>query len=143
MKKSGFQEKLEYVREEVSSLNMKILTENEKQYECFRNKDEYPLENKYLTPRVSLEEGTLSTSRKFCIGLSDTLFKECYSNHKCGFRNRCYEKSTELSKYKIYRTQHTLEDFKSHWRNDKTQLLQFVLNCKIMAPSLFCLYAFT
>ena len=86
----------------LTSHNKKILAENEKQYECnCRNKDECPLENKCLTPRVIYEADviTLNTSRKFYIGLSDTPFKERYNNHKRDFRNKRYEKSTELSKY--------------------------------------------
>ena len=86
----------------LTSRNKKILAENEKQYECnCRNKDECPLENKCLTPRVIHEADviTSNTSRKFYIGLSDTPFKERYNNHNCDFRNRHYEKSTELSKY--------------------------------------------
>ena len=46
-----------------------------------------------------LKHLTLNTSRKCYTGLSDTLFKERYSNHKHDFRNRRYKKSTELSKY--------------------------------------------
>ena len=41
----------------------------------------------------------LKTSTKFYIGLSDAPFKERYNNHKRDFRNKRYEKSTELSKY--------------------------------------------
>ena len=70
--------------------NKKIFTENEKQYACnCRNKNECSLENKCLTPRVIYEADviTLNTSRKFCIGLSDTPFKERYNNHKRDFRN--------------------------------------------------------
>ena len=49
-----------------TSHNKKILAENEKQHECnCRNKDECPLDNKYLTPRVIYEADviTLNTSR--------------------------------------------------------------------------------
>ena len=63
----------------LTSHNKKILAENEKQYECnCRNKNECPLENKCLTPRVIYEADviTINTSRKFYIGLSDTPFKE-------------------------------------------------------------------
>ena len=69
----------------LTSQNKKILAENENQYECnCRNKNECPLENKCLTPRVIYEVDfiTLNTSRKFCIRLSDTPFKERYNNHK-------------------------------------------------------------
>ena len=76
----------------LTSHNKKILAENEKQYECnCRNKDECPLEKTDVI--------TLNTSRKFYIGLCDTPFKERYNNHKRDFRNKRYEKSTELSKY--------------------------------------------
>ena len=86
----------------LTSHNEKILAENEKQYECScRNKDKCPLENKSLIPRVIYEADviTLNTSKKFYIGLSDAPFKERYNNHKRGFRNKGYEKSTELSRY--------------------------------------------
>ena len=79
----------------LTSHNQKVLAENEKQYECnCRNKDE-------LTPPVIYEADVipLKTSRKFYIGLSDTPFKERYNNHRRDFRNRRYEKSTELSNY--------------------------------------------
>ena len=86
----------------LTSHNKKISAENEKQYEwnC-RNKNECPLENKYLTPRVFYEADviTITTSRKFYIELSDTLFKERYNNHNRDFRKKRYEKNTELSKY--------------------------------------------
>ena len=62
----------------LSSHNRKIFEENEKQYECnCRNKDEYPLENICLTPRVICEVDviTLNTSRRFYVGLSDTKLK--------------------------------------------------------------------
>ena len=86
----------------LTSHNKKILAENEKQYECnCKNKNECPLQNKCLTPQVIYEADvtTLRTSRKFYIGLSDAPFKERYNNHKRGFRNKRYKKSTELSKY--------------------------------------------
>ena len=38
----------------------------------------------------------LNTSRTFYSGLSDTPFKERYNNHKRDFKNRRYQKSTEL-----------------------------------------------
>ena len=102
----------------LTSHNKKILAENEKQYECnCRNKDECPLDNKCLTPRVIYEADviTLNTSRKFYIGLSDAPFKERYNNHKRDFRNRRYEKSTELSKY-IWSLQESGIEFTIHWK---------------------------
>ena len=102
----------------LTSHNKKILAENEKQYECnCRNKDECPLDNKCLTPRVIYEADVinLNTSRKFYIGLSDTPFKERYNNHKRDFRNRRYEKSTELSKY-IWSLQESGIEFTIHWK---------------------------
>ena len=84
------------------SHNRKVLAENEKQYECnCRNKDGNPLENKCLMPQViyKVDFITLNTSRKLYLGLSDTSFKERYSNHKRDFRNRRYDKGTMLSQY--------------------------------------------
>ena len=96
----------------------KNIGENEKQYESnCRNKDECFLDNKCLTPLVIYEAGviTLNTSRNFYIGLSDTPFKERYNNHKRDFRNRRYEKSTELSKY-IWSLQESGVEFTIHWK---------------------------
>ena len=74
-------------------------------------------ENKCLTPWVIYEADviTLNTSRKFYIGLSDTLFKERYNNHKRDFRIKCYEKSTEPSKY-IWSLQESGIEFTIHWK---------------------------
>ena len=68
--------------------NKNILADNERQYECnYRNKDECPLENKCLTPRVIYEADiiTLNISGKVYIMLADTPFKERYNNHKPDF----------------------------------------------------------
>ena len=75
---------------------------------------ECPLENKCLTPRV-IYVITLNTSRKVYIGLSDTPFKERYSNHKRDFRNMRYEKSTELSKY-IWSLLESGIEFRIYWK---------------------------
>ena len=102
----------------LSSHNRKILAVNEKQHKCnCRNKDECLTENKCLTPRVIYEADiiTLNTSRKFYNGLSDTPFNERYSNHKGNFRNKCYEKSNELSKY-IWSFQESSVEFTIHWK---------------------------
>ena len=100
----------------LTSHNKKTLAENKQQYECnCRNKDECPLENKCLTSQIIYEAEfiTLKTSRKFYIGLSDTSFKERYNNHMCDFRNKRYEKSTELSKY-IWSLQESGIEFTIH-----------------------------
>ena len=82
-----------------------------------RNKDECPLENKWLTPRVICEVDviTLNTSRKVYIGLSGTPIKECYNNHKRDFGNKRFEKSTEISKY-IWSLQESCIEFTTHWK---------------------------
>ena len=95
-----------------------ILAENEKQYECnCRNKVEHLLENKCFTPQVIYEADgiTLNTTRMFYIGLSDTTFKERYNNHKRDFRNRGYDKSTQLSQY-IWTLQENGIEFTTHWK---------------------------
>ena len=96
----------------------KKIAENEKQYKInCRNKDEYPLENKCLTPRIIYEADviTLNTSKKFYIRLSDTPFKERCNNYKRDFRNKHYEKSTELSKYN-WSLQESGIEFTIHWK---------------------------
>ena len=79
--------------------------------------DECPLENKCLTARVIYEADviTLNTSRNFCIGLSDTPFKERFNNHKCFFRNKRCEKSTKLSKC-IWSLQGSGIEFTKQWK---------------------------
>ena len=70
--------------------------------DVFVEKAECYLDNNCLTPRVIYQADVLTNlndSKKFYIGLSDTLFKKCYRNHTSDFRNKHYEKSTELSKY--------------------------------------------
>ena len=55
----------------LTSHNKKILAENEKQYECnCRNKDECPLDNTCLTPRVIYEADdiTLTPPESFILG---------------------------------------------------------------------------
>ena len=103
----------------LKSHNKKIVAENEKQYQCnCRNRDECPLENKYLTPQIMYETHviTLNTSRNFSVALSDTPFQEHYSNHKRDFTNRHYVKSIELSKY-IWNLQESGKEFTIHWEN--------------------------
>ena len=102
----------------LTSHKRKILADNERQYEynC-RNKDDCPLENKCLIPLAIYvaDVFTLNTSRKIYIWLSDIPFKECYNNLKNDFRNRRYEKSTELSKY-IWSLQESGIEFTIHWK---------------------------
>ena len=58
----------------LTSHNKKILAENEKQYECnCRNKDECPLDNKCLTPRVIYEADNFDFTNKI-EGRSNTEF---------------------------------------------------------------------
>ena len=49
------------------------------------------------------------------MGLSDTQFKEGYNNRKRDFRNKHYDKSTELSKY-IWSWQESCIEFTIHWK---------------------------
>ena len=103
----------------LSSHNSKILAEHKKEYECnCRDKDESPLENKSLNILQVIYEAhviTWNNSRKFYIGLSNTPFKELYSNHKSYFRNTRYKKSTFLLKY-IWSLQERGLEFTIYWK---------------------------
>ena len=53
-------------------------------------------------------------SRKYYLGLSEDEFKTRYNNHTMSFRDRGYEKKTELSKY-VWNLKDEGEDFTIKW----------------------------
>ena len=87
----------------ITSHNKNILKPNKEIYGCnCRVKEDCPLDNKCLTPKVIYEANvtnTVDNEEKIYIGLTENKFKERYSNHKSSFRYDKYKNSTELSKY--------------------------------------------
>ena len=70
-------------------------------YNC-NNKDECPLENECLTPRIVYRADVTNNKtdeHKYYYGISDTPFKERYENHKTSFRHRSHLTASDLSKY--------------------------------------------
>ena len=87
----------------ISSHNKHILNSNNTEYGCnCNNRNECPLENECLTPRIVYRaDGTNSTTdeHKYYYGILDTPFKERYENHKTHFRQRSHLTASDLSKY--------------------------------------------
>ena len=54
-----------------------------------------------------------ANSRKYYLGTSEEEFKTRYNNHTMSFRNKGYEKGTELSKY-VWYLKDKGEDFPSN-----------------------------
>ena len=86
-----------------SSHNKDILSSNSIEYgiNC-NNRDECPLENKCLTPRIVYRADVTNKKTdeyKYYYDISDTPFKGRYQNHKASFRHRSYLTASDLSKY--------------------------------------------
>ena len=91
----------------ISSHNKKISNsrpEPSRTCNC-RNKSMCPLDGKCLSEKivyqaeVKLTNVTPEPPSKIYFGIAETEFKTRYNNHTKSFRNRIYEKDTELSKY--------------------------------------------
>ena len=70
----------------ISSHKNHILNSNSSKCGCnCNNRDECPLENKRLTPRIIYRDDVTNNKTddyKYYFGISDTPFKERYENHK-------------------------------------------------------------
>ena len=91
------------MRSIISSHHKHILNSNNTEYGCnCNNRDEYPLENESLTPRIVYRADVTNNKtdeHKYYYGISDTPFKERYENHKTSFRHRSHLTASDLSKY--------------------------------------------
>ena len=87
----------------ISLHNKHILNSNNTEYGCnCNNRDECPLENECLTPRIVYRADVTNRKtdeHKYYYGISDTPFKERYENHKTSFRHRSHLTASDLSKY--------------------------------------------
>ena len=67
-----------------------------------RNKNNYPLDGKFLTPNIIYEaqitSNQLNYKQKVYIGTAETDFKHRFNNHAKSFNLEHYENDTELSK---------------------------------------------
>ena len=70
----------------LSSHNKQKKKSNSTEYRCHcSNRDEWTLENKYLTPRIVYRADVTNNKtdeHKYYYGISDIPFKERYQNHK-------------------------------------------------------------
>ena len=69
-------------------------------YSC-SYRDEFPLENKCLIPRIVYRADVTNNKtdeHKYYYGISDTPFKEHYENRKTSFRHRSHLTASDLSK---------------------------------------------
>ena len=80
-----------------------------------RKKDECPLSGKCLTPSV-VYKATVTTSddTKHYIGLTDSIFKTRFSNHKHSFKTPKHRNSTELSKF-IWKLKDSNTNYNINW----------------------------
>ena len=87
----------------ISSHNKHILNSNNTEYGCnCNNRNECPLENECLTPRIVYRADVTNNTtdeHKYYYGISDTPFKERYENHKTSFRDRSHLTASDLSEY--------------------------------------------
>ena len=85
----------------ISLHNKHILNSNNTEYGCnCNNRDECPLENECLTPRIVYRADVTNNKtdeHKHYYGVSDTPFKERYENHKTSFRQRSHLTAPNLS----------------------------------------------
>ena len=86
----------------ISSHNKRILNSNSTEFGCnYNNRDECPLENKCLTPRIVCRADVTNNKtdvQKYYYGISDTPFEDRYENHKTSFRHRSHFTTSDLSK---------------------------------------------
>ena len=84
----------------ISSHNKYILNSNNTEYWCnCNNRDECPLENECLTPRIVYRADVTNNKTNDYYGIPDTPFKERYENQKTSFRHRSHLTASDLSKY--------------------------------------------
>ena len=119
----------------LSAHNKQILNETNEQYECnCRRKNECPLDNKCLTPKIvygAEVTNNIDEETKKYIGMAETPFKDRYRNHIKDFKNKKYNKSTELSKY-IWQLKDNNKVRTVKWRIIKTVRSNVTLNyCKL------------
>ena len=95
---------MQNVKSVINNHNMKVLNntaEPEESCNC-RNKNNYPLDGKCLTPNIIYEAQITSNQpnykQKVYIGTAKTDFKHRFNNHTKSFNFEHYENDTELSK---------------------------------------------
>ena len=87
----------------LSAHNRNILYSKKSEFGCnCRSKTNFPLDNKCLTLKIVYQadvRNDTNDEKKLYLGVSETLFKERFRNHKKEFAHKKYRNSTELSKY--------------------------------------------
>ena len=91
------------MRSIISSHDKHILNAcNTKYWFNCNNRDECPLENECLTPRIVYRADVTNNKtdeHKYYYGSSDTPFKERYENYKTSFRHISHLTTSDLSRY--------------------------------------------
>ena len=100
--------------------NFKLLNKNdspplnEKSCNCL-DKDKCPLEGQCLTSCFVYNESVKTSSGEMnYVGTCEGPFKQRYNNHTKSFRNRKYEKDTELSKH-IWKLKDSCSEYSIKW----------------------------
>ena len=87
----------------ISAHNRSILNTPKTNYGWnYRNSTNYPLQNQRLTPNIIYQAdvpSNLDNENRVYLGVSETPFKERYSNHVREIKHKRYSNVTELSKY--------------------------------------------
>ena len=65
----------------------------------FRRKTDCPKDSNCLSECLIYKTSVNTTTNKYYYGACESTFKERYKSYECSFRNKSYEKNTELSKY--------------------------------------------
>ena len=105
----------------INSHNAKILKQDEKtEPECnCSNKQLCPMKGQKDSCRAKdvVYQATVDSAsgKRFYIGLASTEIKKRISKHRTDFKNRKYEKSTELSKY-IWKLKDRNEKYDISWK---------------------------
>ena len=87
----------------ISAHNRSILNPPKTNYGCnCRDNTNCPLQNQCLTPNIFYQadvSNNLDNEKKVYLGVSETPFKERFSNHVRDSKHERYSNTTELSKY--------------------------------------------
>ena len=91
------------VKSIITGHNKQILHPEPPQYGCnCRDKNNYPLHNKCLTPQIVYQADVTNDTDdtyKYYLGLAKTSFKDRYRKHVSSFNNEQQKNKAELSKY--------------------------------------------
>ena len=107
----------------ISSHNKSILKSSNNTFGCnCRDKGNFPLDNKCLTPQIIYKANVLNTQIndvKWYVGLAETPFKDRFRNRTKAFKHKKYSNDTELSKH-IWELKDKNVNYNITWEYRKT-----------------------